>query len=98
MDLERLLIEMSRYGKVRIGQYGTSDRGWHCSMEVFIAGDGIALEVKSDHSSANLTPLQAATQCSERLVALMNEMKEKSKNTSLATLGLDGVASLRSRP
>lgn len=85
MTLEALLLELSRYGQVRLGQYGTGNSKWHCSLDLFVTGKGVSMEIKSDHNS--MTPIQAAMQCSDRLVAALNEMKEQSAKITLPTLG-----------
>lgn len=87
MTLETLLLELSRYGQVRIGQYGSGSTGWHCSLNLFVTGKGVSMEIMSEHSSANMTPMQAAMQCSDRLVAALNEMKEQSNKVTLPTIG-----------
>jgi hypothetical protein len=86
MDLEALITQLAKYGQVRLGQYGTGHQGWHCSMELFIPGEGVSMEVKSEHSSAELSPMQAATQCAERLAAVLEGLK-KAAPLELPTLG-----------
>jgi hypothetical protein len=75
--LEKLLTELAKYGQVRMGQFGTNSSGWHCYMELFVPGEGVRMEVKSDHSSANMTPMEAATQCAERLQAILEGIKKQ---------------------
>ena len=63
MNLEETLVYLSRYGKPRIGSY--SSPGWHCCVEMFVTGKGIAFEVKSDFG--HMTPMDAARCCQQRL-------------------------------
>lgn len=81
-DLATILVELSKYGKVRLGQYSTS--GWHCGIEVFVTGKGLAVEVKSEFGHKH--PMDAAMECSARLVSMMNDMKAQSI-PNLPTIG-----------
>jgi len=86
MDLESLLLQLAKYGQPRLGQYGTNSRGWHCSLDLFIPGEGVKMEVKSDHSSADMTPMEAATQCAERLQGVLEGIKKQAP-IEIPTLG-----------
>lgn len=86
MDLESLLLQLAKYGQPRLGQYGTGSQGWHCSLNLFIPGEGVSMEVKSDHSSAEMSPMEAATQCAERLAAVLEGLK-KAAPVELPALG-----------
>ena len=70
--LEYVLTEMAQFGKVIIGQYGVSNSLWHCSVKMFVTGEGISFEVKSsfDHSS----PMSAAKECLQRLYEAMSKL------------------------
>ena len=67
-DLNALLIDLSRWGKVFLMQ---SNRGWRCSIEVNVNTTGVKFEVCSEGGAE--TPTVAALDAHERLrVALIN--------------------------
>lgn len=70
--LEELLTEMERFGKPRVGKYGT---GWHSNIEVSITPVGAQFEIRSDFGLP--TPLAAARECYDRLIAAMKELAQK---------------------
>lgn len=63
-SLEDVLIELSKWGKPRIGQYGI-DGKWHCSIEVRVNATGISFEAQS--SFKHETPMEAAIECRKNL-------------------------------
>ena len=63
-SLEDVLLELAKWGKPRVGQYG-SDETWNCNLEVSITPIGAKFEVRSDFKQT--TPLAAALQCRENL-------------------------------
>lgn len=63
-DLESVLMDLARYGRPRIGQYG-DDNTWNCTIEASISPIGAKFEVRSDFKQT--TPLAAALQCRDRL-------------------------------
>ena len=62
--LEDVLLELAKWGKPRVGQYGC-DGTWNCGLEVNITPIGAKFEVRSDFKQT--TPLAAALQCRENL-------------------------------
>ena len=81
MNLEQVLNELSRYGQVRIGQYGEKS-GWHCGLDLFVTGKGVPMKIGSDHNTEN-TAMRAAMECSDRLLAALNEMKEQASRPTI---------------
>lgn len=71
-DLETLLTELSRYGKPRVGMYGTSG-GWHCSVEMDATATGVRFQVDSEFRMA--TPTEAAKQCRDRMHEAIKKIK-----------------------
>lgn len=63
-SLEDVLMELAKWGKPRVGQYG-SDGTWNCNLEVSITPIGAKFEVRSDFKQN--TPLAAALQCRDNL-------------------------------
>ena len=64
--LEDVLLELAKWGRPRVGQYG-DDGTWHCGVDVNVAPTGIKFEAKSDFNQK--TPLEAALQCRKNLLA-----------------------------
>lgn len=62
--LQTVLLDLSRFGKPRVGQYG-DDNSWYCSIEANISPIGAKFAVNSDWKQR--TPLDAALQCRDRL-------------------------------
>lgn len=62
--LQTVLMDLSRFGKPKVGQYG-DDNTWHCHIEANISPIGAKFEVRSDWKQR--TPLDAALQCRDRL-------------------------------
>lgn len=63
--LENLISQLEPWGAVRLGQYGSRDKFWCCTVEVNVAPAGARFEVSSGHK--NETPTDAARLCLERL-------------------------------
>lgn len=61
-DLNALLIELSRWGRPRLGMYSDA---WHCNIEVSVSMVGAKFDVSSDFKQA--TPLAACLMCRDRL-------------------------------
>lgn len=74
-SLEDVLIDLAKWGKPRVGQYG-SDGTWHCSVEVSITPIGAKFEVRSDFERKS--PLDAAKQCRKNLLVAVNSIKRTS--------------------
>jgi hypothetical protein len=71
-SLESVLLDLARYGRPRLGQYG-SDGDWHCSIEVTVSPVGAQFEVRSEFKNLK-TPLAAASQCRDRLRAALKAL------------------------
>ena len=67
--LEKTLELLAQFGKPRISKH---DRGWTCAVDMFVAGKGIAFEVKSDCDHP--TPIEAAHVCEERLRLVLAQL------------------------
>lgn len=65
-SLEDVLLELAKWGKTRVGQYGSTHSGWHCNIDVTVTPVGITFEAKSDFNHA--TPLEAALVCRKNLL------------------------------
>lgn len=65
--LEDVLLDLAKWGQPRVGQYGSTHNGWHCSVEVNVTPVGVKFEAKSDFKHA--TPLEAALMCRKNLQA-----------------------------
>lgn len=63
--LEDVLLELAKWGKPRVTM--PSDKGWYSTVEVNITPIGAKFDVASEFGMA--TPLAAALQCRERLLA-----------------------------
>lgn len=63
--LEAVLLDLAKWGKPRVGQYGSNHSGWHCCIEVNVTPVGVKFEAKSDFDHA--TPLEAALVCRKNL-------------------------------
>lgn len=70
-SVERMLLELAMFGQPRLGIYG-SGYGWHCSVNMFVTGQGIQFEVKS--SFDHLTPISAVKECMQRLYEAMSKL------------------------
>lgn len=67
-SLEAVLAELARYGKPKVGVYGSG--GWHCSIDLSTTSAGVGFSVASqfDHK----TPLEAAIVCRTRMLAALD--------------------------
>lgn len=63
--LEDVLQDLAKWGRPRVGQYGSTHEGWHCNVEVRVTPVGVTFEAKSDFKHA--TPLEAAIVCRQNL-------------------------------
>jgi hypothetical protein len=73
--LEAVLMDLTKYGKPRVScQDGMT---WYCAVDVFVTGTGIDFKVASDFQQ--ITPLNAAQQCHERLREAMKNIADKVK-------------------
>lgn len=70
-SVEMMLLELSMFGQPRLGIYGISS-GWHCSVHVFVTGEGIQFEVKSSFSHP--TPASAIKECMQRLYEALSKL------------------------
>lgn len=70
-NLEDILVGLSKWGSPRIGQYG-NDGTWHCCVEVNVTPVGVKFEAKSDFKQ--MTPLAAAKQCRDNLMAAVKSL------------------------
>lgn len=66
-SLKDVLLDLAKWGKPRVGQYGSTHSGWHCWVEVNVTPVGVKFEAKSDFNHA--TPLEAAQVCRKNLLA-----------------------------
>jgi hypothetical protein len=84
MDLQDEIHELSKFGKVTLGQYATT--GWHCGLKLFMVGKGVEIDVKSDFNHP--TPREAVRQAAERLADALREAGDTSRRleSSLPTL------------
>lgn len=64
-ELHDIMVSLSKFGKVRVGQYGSEGR-WSCTVDMHVSVVGVSFEVNSGFD--NTTPLQAAVKCMERVV------------------------------
>ena len=70
---DECLIELRKYGKPRLGMWGSS-RGWHACIDVFVTGKGVEFEVKSEFTHS--TPKEALNVCYNRLMEAVQKIKE----------------------
>ena len=63
--LEDVLQDLAKWGRPRVGQYGSNHSGWHCNVEVRVTPVGVSFEAKSDFKHE--TPLEAAIVCRQNL-------------------------------
>ena len=84
MTTDEILADLYRYGMPRLGVYGNaSGNGWHCCVDLWIAGDGISFEVKSDFRMG--TAHEAAVQCWARLQAALASLDDKKAQANKAS-------------
>jgi hypothetical protein len=73
-DLNDLLLEMCRYGKPRVVLI---TEGWYCSINMHTTTTGTDFTISSDFYHA--TPIAAAKQCYERIVAAVKQLEAIAK-------------------
>jgi hypothetical protein len=71
--LEELLIELSTYGKPRVGMY-SEDGTWHCTIEMNTNTVGAEFKCASDFKQP--TPTVAAKQCLERVLKAVEQYRK----------------------
>jgi hypothetical protein len=71
--LEELLIELSTYGKPRVGMY-SEDGTWHCNIEMNTNTVGAEFKCSSDFKQP--TPTVAAKQCLERVLKAVEQYRK----------------------
>lgn len=73
MPLEECLIQLCLYGQPRLSQTGSQGvHEWHCSMDMFCTGTGVAFSVKSSFKEP--TPRAAVNQCWLRMVEALQTL------------------------
>jgi hypothetical protein len=70
--LAEILRDLQRYGKPRLGIYGDDDR-WNCVIEMRVSAPGAETKIRSDWVS---DPLVAATQCRQRVLAVLDDLRK----------------------
>lgn len=71
--LEELLTELFKYGRPRLGVYG-SDGLWHCSVEMNTNTVGADFKCSSNFDLP--TPNAAAVQCLERVLKAVEQYRK----------------------
>ena len=71
-SIEECLIELERYGFPKVTKVNKD--GWHSYVNVFVTGQGVSFEVKSDFGMS--TPKVAINQCYDRLIEAIKKNKE----------------------
>jgi hypothetical protein len=69
--LDESLVELSMFGQPRLGIYN-SDMTWHCSVDMFVTGQGIKFEIKSEFS--HKTPMEATRVCIQRVHEALSKL------------------------
>jgi hypothetical protein len=73
--LEQLLMELKKYGKPKVGMYGSgNDDTWHCSVDMNTETVGADFKCRSDFDIP--TPTLAAKQCLERVLKAVEQYKK----------------------
>lgn len=73
MPLEECLLELAKYGNPRVCKM---DNGWYSRIDVFVTGEGVNFEVKSEHN--HRTAKDAANECYQLLHKAFKKIKEGS--------------------
>jgi carbamoylphosphate synthase large subunit len=73
LSLEELLMELSTYGKPRVGMY-SDDSTWHCNVEMNTNTVGAEFKCASDFKQP--TPTVAAKQCLERVLKAVEQYRK----------------------
>ncbi len=69
-SLEDVLAELCKFGNPRVSNTGENE--WYSCMKMFVTGEGVEFEIKSDFKSP--TPLQAAQQCRDRMHSALKSL------------------------
>lgn len=71
-ELRELAEQLTRFGKVAIFNRGG---GWSCNCEMFVTGEGVSVEIKSDREHRTIEA--AIQQCLERCINCIEDLKNK---------------------
>lgn len=73
-SLEEVLTEILRHGEPSMYGYpqGSAHAGWHCKCDLYVAAKGLSAAISSDWKMA--TPLDAAIDCLEKIIAAKKAM------------------------
>lgn len=71
LKLEVCLEELAKYGEPRLSK---CDKGWHCSIDVFVTGEGVEFKVRTDFRQK--TPTDAANNCYALLMKALEKIKK----------------------
>lgn len=69
-SLEDVLAELCKFGNPRVSNTGENE--WYSSMKMFVTGEGVEFEIKSDFKSTS--PLAAAQQCRDRMHSALKSL------------------------
>lgn len=69
MTLNETLTALLRFGHPRLGHY---DKGWYCTVEMFVSAKGVDFKIASDFGHA--TAVRAAAECLQRTVKTVSEV------------------------
>lgn len=69
--LEKVLTEMTKYGKPRISFQGD---GWYSCIVMNTNADGVSFDIQSEFK--HKTPADALFQCRERMMAVISQYKD----------------------
>ncbi|MBS1729828.1 MAG: hypothetical protein JSS67_03520 [Bacteroidetes bacterium] len=70
MDLEDLLLRLNTFGKPSLHRM---DKGWWCSIDMFVSAKGTDFKIKSEWDCA--TPTLAVQQCLQRVAETVGSVK-----------------------
>lgn len=75
MSLEELLMELKKYGKPKVGMYGSgTDETWHCSVDMNTNTVGAEFKCRSEFN--HTTPTEAAKVCMERVIKAVEQYRK----------------------
>ncbi|WEN13672.1 hypothetical protein PY254_10480 [Rhodanobacter sp. AS-Z3] len=77
-DLETTLIELNRYGSPKVVRM---DRGWWARCNLFVQAKGA--EVNVDSETTHATPSAAASECLERVEAVVHGISQLADQKAL---------------
>lgn len=74
LSLEEVLAEILRHGAPSMYGYpqGSMHAGWRCKCDLYVAAKGLSAAISSDWKMA--TPLDAAIDCLEKIIAAKKSM------------------------